>query len=50
MSGEKFIETDGDFFEEMKQMEREILRKNGDEEGLAYLDEEEKRIAQEQED
>lgn len=31
-------ETDGSFFEDMRQMERDILTRNGDTEGLAALD------------
>ena len=37
------IETDGDFFEMLRKMERDVHIKNGDKEALAYLDEEERK-------
>lgn len=44
------VETDGDFFDQMRQMERDNLTRMGDTEALAWLDEEERRLAQEAEE
>lgn len=43
------LETDGKFFADMRQMERDVLTKLGDTEALALLDQEEAQLAEEAE-
>lgn len=44
------IETDGTFFTEMFQMERDILKRKGDTEALAFLEEEARKAQAEYEE
>lgn len=41
MAKQRVIETDGDFFDNLRDMERRILTERGDTEALAILDAEE---------
>ena len=41
MAKQRVIETDGDFFDSLRDMERRILTERGDTEALAILDAEE---------
>lgn len=45
---EEIITTDGDFFQTLRSIEREIIEDIGDKEAIAILDEEDRKIAEEE--
>ena len=45
---EEIITLDGDFFQTLRSIEREIIEDIGDKEAIAILDEEDRKIAEEE--
>lgn len=48
-NNDAIIETDGTFFQDLRDMEKRILRKRGDTEALAIIEEEERKAEAEAE-